>query len=314
MDRRSFVLSAAALAAAPALASAQAPARLRIAAAVDEDVAGVLWAQSTGAYAKAGLEVDLQKAKSGSAVAAAVAGGSLEIGKSSLGSLIEAHTRGLPFVIVAPAGLYNADAPVVAMLVAKSSPIRTAKDLNGKTLAVSALGDQFDLAMRAWMDAHGGDSTSVHFVEMPISAVPDALAAGRIAAATVGNPILAKALATGRCRILAHPFDAVAKQLLYTAFFCTADFAAKNREVLDRFRKVTLEAADYVDKHHEQTTDLLAKFTGVDAAAIRAMTYVTVGTTVDPRLIQPWIAAAYKYKAIAATFDAKAMIDPAALA
>jgi NitT/TauT family transport system substrate-binding protein len=314
LDRRSFVLSAAALAAAPAVAASQTPTRLRIAAAVDEDVAGVLWAQSTDAYAKAGLDVELQKAQSGAAVAAAVAGGSLEIGKSSLGSLITAHTRGLPFVLVAPAGLYDAEAPVVAMLVAKSSPIRSAKDLIGKTLAVSALGDQFDLAMRAWMDQNGGDSTSVHFIEMPISAVPDALAAGRIAAATVGNPILAKALAGGECRILAHPFDAVAKQLLYTAFFCTADFAAKNRDVLDRFRKVTLQAAEFVDKHHDRTTELLAKFTGVGPAAIRAMTYVTVGTTVDPKLIQPWIATAYKYKAISSQFDAKAMIDPGALA
>ena len=151
-------------------------------------------------------------------------------------------------------------------------------------------------------------------LDLPISAVPDALAAGRIAAATVGNPILAKALAGGQCRLFAHPFDAVAKQLLYTAFFCTSEYAEKNRDVVDRFRRATLQAAQYVDKHHAETTDMLARFTGVEPAAIRSMAYVTLGTSVEPRLIQPWIAAAAKYKAIAAAFDAKAMIDPAALA
>ena len=51
---------------------------------------------------QAGLDVDIQLLQSGSAVASAVAGGAIDIGLSSFVPLAVAHTKGIPFVIVAP--------------------------------------------------------------------------------------------------------------------------------------------------------------------------------------------------------------------
>jgi hypothetical protein len=53
---------------------------------------------------------------------------------------------------------------------------------------------------------------------------------------------------------------------------------------------------------------LIAKFTAVDPDVIRKMDRVTVGTTLDPKLIQPVINAAAKYKAIATAFDAHELL------
>ena len=46
-----------------------------------DDVTPLLWAKATGMFAKAGLDVDIEKLTSGSAVTSAVIGGTLDIGR-----------------------------------------------------------------------------------------------------------------------------------------------------------------------------------------------------------------------------------------
>ena len=74
------------------------------------------------------------------------------------------------------------------------------------------------------------------------------------------------------------------------------------------------DAATYTNAHHQQTVDLLAKYTGATTETIARMRRVPVATTVDPKLIQPTIDVCAKYKVIPATFDAREMISPAVLA
>jgi NitT/TauT family transport system substrate-binding protein len=313
MDRSAFLALTAAAATVPGFALAQTPPSLtqvRVASAPDEDILGALWAQQSGIFRRYGLDVHVQPMNSGAAVGAAVVGGSVDIGKSSLVSLITAHTRGIPLVLIASAGEYNAKAPVVGMLVKKGSPIKTARDLDGKTLSVPSLNDQFSIAIKAWMDQHGGDSSTVKFVELPNSSVPQAIEDGRIDAASIGNPILSAALDSGKVQLIGHTFDAIAPRFILACYFTTSDYARKNRDVVERFAKAVAESGAYCNAHQDATVELLSSFTKVSPQTIRHMTRTTIGTILDPRLIQPVIDAAAKYKAIPAAFDARDMIAP----
>jgi hypothetical protein len=83
-----------------------------------------------------------------------------------------------------------------------------------------------------------------------------------------------------------------------------------------RFRRGLYEAATYANANFQQMVPLLAKYSGVDEKAIAAMSLSPVATNpsqLDPKMIQPIIDAAVKYKALAATFPAKDVIDPNAL-
>ena len=60
----------------------------------------------TGMFEKAGLQIELSMMGSGNAITAAVAGGALDIGLSSLVAIIQGHLRGIPLTIVAPGGLW----------------------------------------------------------------------------------------------------------------------------------------------------------------------------------------------------------------
>ena len=63
---------------------------IRVASNPVNDVTPVIYAQNTGLFKNAGLDVTLQKATNGSAVAAALAGNAIDIGKV----YIQAHRAG----------------------------------------------------------------------------------------------------------------------------------------------------------------------------------------------------------------------------
>lgn len=315
MDRRTFLAAAgtAAVAARPSVGRAQALTTLRIASAPNEDILAALWAEQTGGFRKVGLDASIQKANSGSAVASAVIGGSVDIGKSSMMALIIAHAKGIPLVLAAPAAIYTSDAPTAGMLVAKDSGIKTARDLAGKTIGVSSLDDLYQIGNSAWIDANGGDAQQVHFIELPTSATPAAVAGGRVAAATISNPTLEKAIRAGGVRVLCHPLNAIANRFIQACYFCTADFARGHEDVLRRFRGALYDAAAYVNGHPAETLDTISTFTKIPPNVMAGMTRVVEATSMEPALIQPVVDAAVRYHAVAATFEAQQMIDPGAL-
>lgn len=292
----------------PPAVGAQTPAAVNAAAVPADASTPVLWAQQSGLFARNGIEVQLAPERSGSAVASGVAGGSYAIGNSSLVSLITAHTRGLPFVLIAAGGLYESRNPTVALLVKRDGPLRTAANLNGKTVAVSALNDLFSLATKLWVDRNGGDASSLKLVELPVSAVGDALALGRIDAGGVGSPELEDALDSGKARILATMYDAIAPAFLYTGWFTTVDYARRNPQIVRGFATAMRAAATYTNGHPGATVASLAKFTGIDATKIAKMHRVANGTALDPALIQPLIDDAARYNAIPARFDARELL------
>jgi NitT/TauT family transport system substrate-binding protein len=310
LSRTTFLGLSAAATLAPSLAGAQSLPKVRVSSALDEDILGTVWGQQSGIFTKHGLDVSLQGNNSGAAVAAAVIGNSVDIGKSSLIGLLAAHVKGLPLVLVAAAGIYYKKIHTVNLIVKKGSPIKTARELNGKTLSVQALNDQFAIAVEAWMDQNGGDSTTLKFLELPNAAAAQAVIAGRVDGAAYTTPLVTEALAGGGVQTLAYPFDAIGDGFVQAAYFCTSDYATKNREVVEKFAGAVFEAASYVDAHPAQTMAALTQFTKVPPEVLAQMPRTRLAAKLDPHRIQPVIDIAYKYKAISTAFDAKDMIPP----
>lgn len=283
---------------------------LRMASAPDDDITPVLYAQKAGLLAAAGISVKLQAATNGAAVAAAIAGGAVDIGKASLLSIINAHTRGVPFAIVAPCATADIRGDYSGFLVLKDGPIHTARDLNGKTVSVPALNDMQSLAAHAWIDANGGDSKTVSFIEAPVTAVGIALDANRIAGGILSNPSLAKDMATGRYRSIGKPIEQTFNRLMVSGYVADAGWIAKNAAVVARFGQVISRANQYANTHHDQTVDLIADFSGIDRATVATMTRALYVTTLDPSLLQPIIDDAARYGAIKQAFSASELISP----
>jgi NitT/TauT family transport system substrate-binding protein len=291
----------------------QAPAaltQLRLTSAPDDDVTPVLYGIQAGLFRTVGLDVSIVAASSGAAVASAVVGGAVQLGKSSLLSIIAAHARGVPVTIVAPAAFFISPATSNAMIVPKDSPLRTARDLNGKVVSVPALNDLLWVSTKAWIDQNGGDSSTVHFIEAPVSMVSNALDSGRVVAGTLVDPTLTQDMSTGKYRLFGRPTDGISKRLLYSAWFASIDYVNQNHDVIEHFDDVLRRTAIYANGHHAQTVDLLAKFTGIEPSVIAGMNRTHYATDFDTRDMQPLIDAAARYKVIPSDFAAQDLISP----
>ena len=95
--------------------------------------AEAFYAQDLGIFKKYGINADitLLRKGGGAAAVAAVAGGAADVGEGDLVSVANAHQRGIPIVLLAPSGVFRASAPTTEAIVAKDSPIKTGKDLEG---------------------------------------------------------------------------------------------------------------------------------------------------------------------------------------
>ena len=308
MKRRSALALTAGVLAAPKMLAAQTLTPLTIAGVPEESVTPALWAAQAGFFRRNGLDVAVVPQNSGSAIVAGVAGGTYFAGKANIVSFINAKAHNLPLALVAGGGLYDARNPNTALCVRADSPIKTAADLNGKNMGVSALNGIYTLSTRAWMDAHGGDSSTIKELEFPVGVITDALINGRIDAASITDPDLVDALANGKVRVLTYNYSAIAPLFMYSGWFCTADVIEKNRATVSAFARAMRDASAYVNAHPTDAVPLLAKFSSTDPARIARMHHSTYATSLDPKLIQPVVDLCARYKTIPAGFDARTML------
>jgi NitT/TauT family transport system substrate-binding protein len=308
LSRGTLLGGAAASLIAPRAAFAQERTAIVVAGLPEDSATPVLYGISSGAFARVGLDVTMQGQRSGSAVASGVAGGTYQIGKISMYPLILAHAKGIPFVIVAGGGLSTPKNPITGLLARPDSPIKTPADLNGKTVGVGSLTDMFSLTMRAWMDKHGADPSSLKMVEIPISALGAAIAEGRVDAGAANEPILSGALATGKVHLVSRMVDAIAPRYMFTAWCAMRSWADANRSACERFARVVRESATYINAHPAETVADISKFTGIDSAVIRRMQRTEAATTLDPAEVQPVIDLIAHFKEIPAAFPAKELI------
>jgi NitT/TauT family transport system substrate-binding protein len=294
----------------PGTASAQ-TVTIRAGGAIDDGITPLLLAQHDGYFQRHGLEVEFSRLNSGSAVAAAVAGGTFDVGKSSVYSLISAHAHGIPFQLIATTSEYHSEAPDAALLVRSDASMRKATDLAGKIVGVASLEDVNAVATKAWVDKNGGDSQALRFLEVPLSALGAALQIGRVDVAPMQEPLLSTALAAGNARILGYHNDGIAPRYANAGVFATADWIAKNTASAAKFAQAMQEANRYLAAHESEGVPLIAQFVGIDpGATIRHPGRPLYLAVAD---VQPLIDAAARYKIIPQRFPASELISGVAL-
>lgn len=278
---------------------------LRLSGSPVDDVMPVLYAQRAGLFRQAGLNVELTRANSGAAISAAILGGSVDIGKGNITSIVVAHAHNIPLVIVAPAALYDPKTPDAVILVAADSPIRAPRDLAGKVIGSPSLTDLSTLSVEAWFEQNKIDPHAAQFVELPFPAMQAALEEGRVQAVVQVKPFISAAVDAGKARVLALNYSAVSSRFLESAWFTTADFVAKNKQTIAKFQRIVAQASAYTNAHPAETVDLLASWAGIDPQRAARVPRIVTGTTLRPAEIQPVIDIASKYNLIPKAFDAR---------
>jgi NitT/TauT family transport system substrate-binding protein len=283
----------------------QAPA-IRIVTTQIDSGAEVFYADSIGLFKKAGITVEITRAATGAAIAAAVASGAADIGHSNVLSIATAHDRGVPLVIIAPSNLFVARLHQTALVIAINSPIQNARDLAGKTIAVNGLKSITEIATDAWLEQQGVSLASVKFVDMPFSTMPDAVAHGRVDAAITAEPEMDDGLAKKQWRVLSYPYEAVQKQFMSTCWFTSVAWARAHPDLVRAYANAMQQTADWANKNQAQSGKILEQLTGM--AIPPGNGRVFFARELDLKDIQPVIDVAAKYGALKAPFPAADLV------
>jgi NitT/TauT family transport system substrate-binding protein len=306
MNRAEFVAGTAmlgALAWSPARVGAQTLGKVRVITVPIDQGGQPYYAAELGIFAKHGLDADVQSLASGAAIIAALSGGTTDIGNSNVITIASAHEHGLPLQLFSPAGMYYGSAPTAWMLVPKNSPLRTAKDLTGKTIGISNLKSITQISVQDWVDQNGGDSTTLKFVDITFSEMEAALAAERFDAALIADPEATVAIGKGRTRVFATPFDAIGKRFMIGGWVAKPDWIAANGPIVRAFNAALTEAAHWANdrRNHARSAEIFLKYTKVEVGKANRVVY---GEHLVADDVQPGINAAAKYQILKAPFPA----------
>jgi NitT/TauT family transport system substrate-binding protein len=308
---RALAVIAALLALLPVAGAAQAPATILVGGVLAEDTTPLWYGIREGLFRRAGLNVEYQRAVNGTAATLGVLGGTYQIADTNSLSVVLAHARNVPLTIVAPTGIYNGTPEFVGAVVRKDSPIRSARDLNGKLIGSPGAKDLNVVALLTWIDQHGGDSKTVKVVEIPYSAMPAALEEGRIDVGTMLQPFLSAALAGGKVQLFANSYEAIAPRFVLGVWVTQPAWADANPDTVRRFARVIREGALWVSAHKTESAELLAQYTGIDAQGIMRGGRETMATSfIEPKDIQPLVDIMVKFQVIDKRFDAAEIISP----
>ncbi|GAA3848673.1 hypothetical protein GCM10022403_095360 [Streptomyces coacervatus] len=237
------------------------------------DVAPLYLGEKKGFYEKQGLKLSPTLAAGGAAIVPAVASGQYQFGFSNVFSLMLAQSNGVSLKAisngVASTGVQGKD--FGATLVKKDSSIKSAKDLEGKKVAVNTLKNVVELSVRESVKKAGGDPDKVKFVEIPFDQMPVALDKGQVDAAMAVEPALTTIKDQGG-REISSPLVDVAPDLTVAMYFTSTQYAQKNPAVVKKFRTATAESLAYADAHPDEVRQIVATYTKVPASVLAKVT------------------------------------------
>jgi NitT/TauT family transport system substrate-binding protein len=261
-----------------------------------ETFAELLYGFDAGIFAKAGLDVQAQSFPSAGPIAAALAGGALDVGTVDTIVLANAVNRGLPLIGIAASGLFQRKEPTSALFVPIGSTIRNAKGFEGTTIAVGTLSSLTSASLRMWLAQNGVDPAKVQFAEMKFTEMEGVLQRGTVAGAYVVEPYIT--LNSSQLRQIAVPYSAIAESFPISVIVTTRAWVAQNADTAKRFVGSVYDTARWVNAHRGETAVMLAKYTKLDIDVVHRMHRTQFATTLEASKIQPVLDAAFANKLI----------------
>lgn len=233
------------------------------------DVAALYLGEEVGIWKKHGLQLKANVASTGAVPA--VMSGEYHFGFTALVNVLQARDKGLPIKIIA-AGSSSTGKPGADVTMIHAGPksgIKSAKDLEGKTVSVNALNGLLQMLGKAAVKADGGDPSKVRFIELGFAEALAALQAGKTDAMVGAEPFGTAAMTAGYPAI-ASPYQAMSKSSMLTSSYFTSEIQLKqNPELFRQIQAAINESLEYAQKHPQEIRAQLPKFTklGPDVAA-----------------------------------------------
>ncbi len=215
----------------------------------------------TGAYARNDINVTFNSGGPNVDPVANVAAGQAQLGDRPVGPLIVAREHGMPIKIIATV-FQRSPFSIISLA---SKPIRTIKELKGKTVAVAT--SNKPLMINLIRDA-GLDPQSVNMV--PSAPDPSALVSGQIDAYSGYSTNQGVMLETRGVKIFALNAHDLGMPETAGTIYGREDVLAANRDAVVRFLKGSISGWQWALSHKEQIAHLMVDKYGAPGLDYRA--------------------------------------------
>jgi NitT/TauT family transport system substrate-binding protein len=217
-----------------------------------------------GFFEEEGLEIEPVIAQTGNDIITTMVSGDTQFGFVGYVPALSARSQDLPVKVVANSdnGAATAKKEWTQILVAKDSPIKAVKDLEGKTIASNALKGVGEVVIKASLDKQGVDPDSIKLLEVPFPEMPGALERGRVDAIWAPEPFLTQVLGTG-ARSVDSPLVTLGKNYVNGAYVTTDQYLGENADIVERFAKAMKRSNEYAGSHPEEVRAILGEYTEI---------------------------------------------------
>lgn len=264
------------------------PRTLRVASLPIADLGAYFYALEEGLFARHGLEVEDTSVAGGAAGIAAMTGGSVDLTYTNNVSLLLSASQGLPIAIASGANLNQPSGESDMASLIAGREIRSAADLEGRTVAVNALNNINWLYTRAWLRDQGVDPDSVRYVELEFPDQPAALLSGKVQATLIPEPFASGLVARG-AHVLASPYRMGTGEQTYIASFAAKrEFAHQSADTIRRFRAALDEAIAGIERPggRRRLAAAMAARTKLPAEAAERVTLPVYTTAISQPLLE----------------------------
>ncbi len=261
-------------------------------------------AQEQGFFKKRGLDVDLQLTNNTANVPAAMVSNSIQVGGTTIPTLIQAVDAGLDHVMLASGGVLPLDGD--ALGARQNSGIQKPADLKGKTIGVPGIGALLHFMLVRYLKNNGIDPSEVKFVEVGFVQSADALRSGQIDVFPAVAPFSSRIIQSGAGYEFAQWLKDTPDGTLTTVHAVTRKWATENKDAIAGFRLALKEATDFIKDpaNREQYNAATAKYTRLPPPVVASLRPPNLQVDMTPAQVKWWIDLAKEQKLIKTDIDA----------
>ncbi|MGN7733207.1 ABC transporter substrate-binding protein [Ensifer sp. 22564] len=218
-------------------------------------------AQELGYFEGTGITIEsVGYATGGPASLIALASGDVEIGGAATSAVLNSIISGNDFVAAYPSNGINDEVQSI-FYVLEDSPIKSIKDIAGKSIAVNTLGAHLDYTIREALHSVGLPTDAANQVVVPGPQLEQVLRSGQVDISAFGywqTTFEGAARKKGGLRAIFDDTD-VLGEIAGGFVVLRRDFINEHPEAAKTFVLQSARALDYAREHPEETKEILAK-------------------------------------------------------
>lgn len=223
-------------------------------------------ADNLGYFKDVNLTVKIENASTINNVVPGVVSGTYNFGFQSGGATAAAVAQGLPVAIVAQSYFHDKEQE---LMVKTGGPIKTIKDLKGKTVALGSLNNNYQAGFIKILQDNGLSQSDVKMIRMPTNQIADAVESGQAAAGQINEPFIASN--KDKLTALVDPLEQFGDNAANAYIIVNTKWADEHKDLVTRFVTAVNKAQVVAASDRSVVEKAVAQMTSIDPALIKTM-------------------------------------------